>query len=72
MDFMIYTSTKRFPEYVNDEGCSFLAKPTITFSDLCEDKRWVDVEYTFGNTELALKAVDRNSGNEMNASFNLV
>lgn len=72
MEFMVYTSTNRFPVYIDDESCTLLCKPTITFPDTCKEKRWVDVEYTFGNTEIGLKAVDRTSGNEITANLHLI
>lgn len=72
MDFMIYISDDFNPAYVDDESCNLLCKPTITFTDTCEETRWVDVEYVFGNTEIGITAVDRNSGKEINATFNLI
>jgi hypothetical protein len=72
MDFLIYVSDKQYPSYVDDNGCSLLCKPTITFPETCAEKRWVDVEYIFGNTEIGMTAVDRNSGKEITSTFNLI
>ena len=72
MDFVIYVSDKQYPSYVDDDGCSQLCKPTITFPETCAEKRWVDVEYIFGNTEIGMTAVDRNSGKKITCRFNLI
>ncbi|XP_071140602.1 heat shock 70 kDa protein 12B-like [Mytilus edulis] len=71
MDIMVYVSEEATPGYI-DERCSLLCTPTITFSDTCEDQRWVDVEFVLGNTEIDLKAHDRMSGEAISAKFNLI
>ncbi|XP_076081761.1 heat shock 70 kDa protein 12A-like isoform X1 [Mytilus galloprovincialis] len=72
MDIMVYVSEEATPGYVDDDTCYLLCKPTITFIDTCEDRRWVDVEFVLGNTEIDLKAHDRNSGKAISAKFNLI
>ncbi|CAC5406609.1 unnamed protein product [Mytilus coruscus] len=72
MDIMVYVSEETTPEYVDDDRCTWLCTPTITFSDTCEERRWVDVEFVLGNTEIDLKAHDRNSGKAISAKFNLI
>lgn len=72
MEFMVYVSNENNPSFVDDEGCSILCKPTIKFAETCDEERWVDVEYIFGNTEIGLVAKDRKSGHTETASFNLI
>lgn len=72
LSLMIYTPEKPYPSFIDDEGCRLLCEPTITFSDTCEDIRYVDVEYIFGDTEIGLVAEDRNSGLKICANFNLI
>lgn len=72
MDFVMYTSEDCNPAYVDDESCCLLGEATIRFSDTCEERRWVDVEYVFGNTEIGITAVDRNSGKHISAKYNLI
>ncbi|CAG2242635.1 unnamed protein product [Mytilus edulis] len=72
MDIMVYVSEETTPGYIDDDTCSLLCTPTITFSDTCEDQRWVDVEFVLGNTEIDLKAHDRMSGEAISAKFNLI
>ena len=72
MDFFIYVSENQYPSYVYDDGCSLLCRPTITFPETCAERRWVEVEYIFGNTEIGMTTVDRNSGKEITSRFNLI
>jgi hypothetical protein len=72
MDFFIYVSENQYPSYVDDDGCSLLCRPTITFPETCAERRWVDVEFIFGNTEIGMTAVDRNSGKKITSRFNLI
>ena len=72
MDFFIYVSENQYPSYVYDDGCSLLCRPTITFPETCAERRWVDVEFIFGNTEIGMTAVDRNSGKKITSRFNLI
>jgi len=72
MDFSIYVSDKQYPSYVDDDGCSLLCRPTIKFPETCAERRWVDVEFIFGNTEIGMTAVDRNSGKKITSRFNLI
>ncbi|XP_052084803.1 heat shock 70 kDa protein 12A-like isoform X1 [Mytilus californianus] len=72
MEINVYVSEETTPGYVDDDRCFLLCTPIITFSDTCEERRWVDVEFVLGNTEIDLKAHDRNSGEAISAKFNLI
>ncbi|CAC5413741.1 unnamed protein product [Mytilus coruscus] len=72
MDFNVYVSTEAIPCYVDEEGCKHLCTPTIIFPDICPDKRWVDVEFELGNTEIKMTAKDRKSGKQIKAQINLL
>ncbi|XP_076088281.1 heat shock 70 kDa protein 12B-like [Mytilus galloprovincialis] len=72
MDFNVYVSTEANPCYVDEEGCKHLCTPTIIFPDICPDKRWVDVEFELGNTEIKMTAKDRKSGKQIKAQINLL
>lgn len=72
MDFKVYVSTEANPCYVDEEGCKHLCTPTLEFPDICPDKRWVDVEFELGNTEIKMTAKDRKSGKQVKAQINLL
>ncbi|XP_071125270.1 heat shock 70 kDa protein 12A-like [Mytilus edulis] len=72
MTFPIYVSTDTMPMYTDERSCTYLGSATIKFPIPIEAKRHVNTEYTFGNTEIGMTAVDKNTGTKMTASFDLI
>jgi hypothetical protein len=72
VNISFYVSTSKNPMYTDEDSCSFLGSANIEFEDPCDDGRWVDIENIFGNSEISMTAVDRNSGKTISATFNLL
>lgn len=72
MVFSIFITTENSAKYTDEEGCIPLGKAVLKFSKLVDEKRFVDVDYVFGNTELGIIAVDRESQDEVKATLELV
>lgn len=69
--FRIFTTEKYNPVYIDEEGCNFLGEAVIDIAD-ASTVHHLKVEISFGNTEISLKAVDSDSGNQCSASFRLI
>lgn len=72
MEFKVYTTENFNPCYVDEDGCYLLCMKTFKFPETCPEKRYVDLEFTFGNTEIGFKAIDRRSGHVMLESLELI
>ncbi|CAG2233546.1 unnamed protein product [Mytilus edulis] len=70
--FSIYVSTDENPMYTTDKTCTKLCEIDLKLPDPSEDTRYVDVEFVFGNTEITIRATDRNSGKEIKTKLNLI
>lgn len=70
--FSIYVSTDENPKYTSDATCTQLCKIKLDLPDPSENIRTVDVEFVFGNTEIAIRATDRDSGKEIKTKLNLI
>lgn len=68
----LYISTDVNPCYVDEVSCTPIGEMTIQFPNPCSEKRYVDVETVFGNTEIGLTAVDQKSGEKITSYFTLV
>ncbi|KAK3600520.1 hypothetical protein CHS0354_028720 [Potamilus streckersoni] len=69
----IFASTQKTPRFVTDDGCIRLGKANIELNmDVPYHERKVEVEVTFGDTELHLKAREAATGNLTRASFDLI
>lgn len=71
INFRIFTTDQYNPVYIDDEGCDLLGKAVIDIADASKEHD-LEVEITFGNTEIGLKAVDIDSGNQCVANFRLI
>lgn len=53
----VYVTESLDPEYVDDEGCTYLGSLTVDMPDITDGlKRVIGAQMTFGGTELAVKA----------------
>lgn len=53
----VYVTESLDPEYVDDEGCTYLGSLTVDMPDITDGlKRVIGVQMTFGGTELAVNA----------------
>lgn len=68
----IFCTREENPKFVDEDGMRCLGKMTINIPEPSKGTRYVDFEYHFGNTELKLKAVDRQSKEECETSLNLL
>ncbi|KAL3880085.1 hypothetical protein ACJMK2_032354 [Sinanodonta woodiana] len=69
----IFASTQKAPRFVTDDGCIMLGKANIELNmGVPYHERKVEVEVTFGDTELHLKAREVATGKLTRASFDLI
>lgn len=72
MELKVYTTDGLNPVYVDEPHCNFLCMKTFKFKETSSEKRYVDLEFTFGNTEIGFKAIDRRSGDVMEDFLELI
>ncbi|XP_021376566.1 heat shock 70 kDa protein 12B-like isoform X2 [Mizuhopecten yessoensis] len=74
LECTVFASTERDPAFVDDASCSQLGILTVPFSRPANSTRAVEIEETliFGETELRVKAKDLATGQEFEASLNLL
>lgn len=68
----IYVSDKKNPKYTDEGDCTPVGNLLVDIANPSKEIRSVDVQYCFGNTELSIRAKDRESGKEFKTSFNLI
>lgn len=68
----IFCTREENPKFVDEDGMRSLGKMMINIPKPSQENRDVDLEYHFGNTELKLKAIDRQSKEECETSLNLL
>ncbi|XP_063399971.1 heat shock 70 kDa protein 12A-like [Mytilus trossulus] len=71
IDLSIFMSTKEHPMYIDEEECTKIGNFHLKLKQPTEEKRSVQVTVVFGNTELKVRAVDKISGENCDASFEL-
>ena len=54
----VYASTKEKPTYVGEDGCVLIGTAKIEIPFPSEERRYVLVEYIFGNTGINMTATD--------------
>ena len=72
MGFMMYASNKEKPMYVDEDGCVLIGTTEIKIPLPSEEKRYVSVEYIFGNTEISMTATEELYGTNCEATFKLI
>ena len=71
--FDIFTSSAEKPRYTDDPGCNKLGKLTVEYQD--PDKgydRPVAVKMMYGQTELGVEAIEKKTGQKVNAHFDFL
>lgn len=69
--FDIYTSTDKDPQFVTDDGCSYIGQLEVDLPDSGKD-RGVWVNMIFGGTELTVEAKNEKTNKISKASFNFL
>lgn len=72
MKLKIFVSTEKTPMYTDASSCTYLGSAIITFPTQTDEERDVNAEYTFGNTEIGMTAIDVKTGTKITASFDLI
>ncbi|CAG2221299.1 unnamed protein product [Mytilus edulis] len=68
----IYYTYKDNALYVDDEGCKKLGEFSVPIPDPTGERRYVDVEFKFGGTELEVTATERKTGEVMQYNYSLL
>lgn len=58
--------------YTTEDTCTKLCKIKLELPDPSEDKRYIDVEFLFGNTEIAIRTTDRKSKKDIKTKLNII
>ena len=66
---VIYFTKYNSANYVDDAGCIELCKLLVNIPNPSEERRYVDVEFRFGSTELQVTATDRKTQERSRAYF---
>ncbi|CAG2207015.1 unnamed protein product [Mytilus edulis] len=68
----LFTSTKKEPGYTDDKTCKHAGNVVVRIPNPTEKYRDIDVTICFGHTELQIEAVDVESGNMCQTTFEYV
>lgn len=68
----LFTSTKKEPGYTDDKACKHVGNVVVRIPNPTENYRDIDVTICFGHTELQIEAVDVESGNMCQTTFEYV
>ncbi|XP_063446419.1 heat shock 70 kDa protein 12A-like isoform X2 [Mytilus trossulus] len=68
----VYVSDHDDTQYVDDEGCEKLGELVVDIPNPTRERRYVDVEYHFGGTELTVTAKVIGTQDELKAGFQLI
>ena len=72
MMLKIFYTPSENPEYTDDEDCYPMGELEVTVPNPSPSDRNLAVQYTFGDTELSVTAVEVESKNMCNAEFKMV
>ena len=72
MHITVYASNKEKPMYVDEDCCVLIGKAEIDIPFPTEERRWVSVEYIFGNTEISMTATEDLHGTKCEATYQLI
>ena len=71
--FDIFTSSAEKPRYTDDTGCNKLGLLTVQYQDQAKGyDRPVAVKMMYGQTELGVEAVEKKTGQKVNAHFDFL
>ena len=65
----IYFTKKNSANYVDDQGCKKLGEFLVDIPKASEERRYVDVEFRFGSTELQVTAIERKTQQKTSMQF---
>jgi hypothetical protein len=65
----IYFTKKKSANYVDDRDCKKLGEKLVVIPKPSEERRYVDVEFRFGFTELEVTATERKTREETSFKF---
>lgn len=68
----VYTTNNANPKYVDEKGCYLLGEIVMAIEDPSNEKRWFDIEFEFGKTEVSAVAMDKKSKQLCKATFNIL
>ncbi|XP_052068655.1 heat shock 70 kDa protein 12A-like isoform X2 [Mytilus californianus] len=68
----VYVSDNDDTKYVDEEGCEKLGELVVDIPNPSKERRYVDVEYHFGGTELIVTARVIGTQEELKAEFQLI
>ena len=60
------------PKYVDDKGCRKLGEFVVNIPNPTDERRYVLVQFTFGDTEIRAKAIERDSKAICKAKLKLI
>lgn len=68
----VYTTNNVNPKYVDENGCYLLGEFVMSIENPTDEKRWFNIEFEFGKTEVSVVAVEEKSGRLCKASFQII
>lgn len=69
----IYVTEKsKLPTYVDEEGVKKIGEFVVEIPEPTDERRYVIVQFTFGETELKAKAIEKESQRQCRATLNLL
>ncbi|KAK3587987.1 hypothetical protein CHS0354_014506, partial [Potamilus streckersoni] len=72
ISFEVYYTMEKQPQFTTDPGCKLLGNSKMDISNPGKGRRWVDVTYQFGLTELKIRAVERETNRVYLTSFKMI
>jgi hypothetical protein len=66
------TEDEIIPKYVDDKGCRKLGEFVVNIPNPTDERRYVLVQFTFGETEIRAKATERDSKAICKAKLKLI
>lgn len=66
------TEESELPKYVDEEGCTKIGEFVVNIPEPSDDRRYVLVQFTFGETELRAKAIEKESKRKCRATLKLI
>ncbi|KAL3859667.1 hypothetical protein ACJMK2_009875 [Sinanodonta woodiana] len=71
VNLAVYTSQEKKPKFITDPGCQFLGDLNITIPNPTKDERIVVAIFIFGNAEMKVVAMEKDSGIPFVTSFKM-
>ena len=68
----IFFSEADDTKYTDDIGCTYLGELTVDITEPSAEEQWVQVQYTFGDTELHISAVEEDNQEPCNTTLKML